>query len=860
MMKEMRDRDANGSSNNTNNSQDITSITELQSMLARFWEAHSRQFKEIEGSLTSQLSTLIQKNGFLCQKIENLQRNNTDLEYKFSITTSELERARREYSELHAKYELRSANYKDLKDVCYQLDAQLNKKNGASPTGAAGEETSSFLSRIEMSSSSDRKKRRMSVDIADDDSDSGGGYLPYEETAPAEGSMVAPNTRVMMPLPSAAAAAAVAQRALSPPANGTTQSTWTCLWKNCNQVFTALDWLVGHVEEFHIGLGKSQYTCEWENCVVKQKPFHKHHQVIRHMRTHTGEKPFVCTIDGCGKKFARSDSLLEHSRKHNGNPVDYYKMLEISSQREHDAKHLDGLMLHLDTIQEQSSSMYNDDSHHHHRHQHHQQLQRPQSAMDGRAEDPLDGTPNDQGPGSRSISPNDEQAAALQDQSRVENPSQASRREAGSSEPMETDGTERPTQVPKSEAEAVQGSTITPAGPDARSPTNVHSRDHVSSSSSHGRVTSNYMSQVLPHRPMQNPQQQPFHFPGMPSDMKPLHKTRGHAHTASLGLSRMEIRDVPRPKEFGHSHSRSMDYGRGMGMDVRQHHQQQQPYRQHEYGHSQTPSLDYSRVDMHSQHQQHQHHQNLNSHRKDRGHSHTPSLEMPPIPGQQMHRLDDRRQAQMQGNYPQQQQHGMSHGEQRHHMIQQQQLQLQQQHQHQQQQQQHRYPHSHSHSHSHSFSHPGSAHSKEQEQAYYHAQQQQKHHLQQQQQQKEHMQMQQQHQQQQQQQRSMAPSSLEQHQASEQSSTKTAPSSIERPPSTLPTEPAESPIPSPTPRTPHSVTSSASTAPASASSTTTAGQEETMTLVGSATSEMCARSSVGPMEHDAASQSAVAVL
>ncbi|KAK3808966.1 MAG: hypothetical protein J3R72DRAFT_355835, partial [Linnemannia gamsii] len=60
------------------------------------------------------------------------------------------------------------------------------------------------------------------------------------------------------------------------------------------------------------------YTCEWENCVVKQKPFHKHHQVIRHMRTHTGEKPFVCTIDGCGKKFARSDSLLEHSRKHNG--------------------------------------------------------------------------------------------------------------------------------------------------------------------------------------------------------------------------------------------------------------------------------------------------------------------------------------------------------------------------------------------------------------------------------------------------------------------------------------------------------------------------------------------------------------
>ncbi|KAF9116448.1 Zinc finger protein ZIC 1 [Mortierella sp. AM989] len=501
-MKESKEHDSNA-----NTAQEVTSIMELQSMLARFWEAHSRQFKEIEGSLTSQLTTLIQKNGFLCQKIENLQRNNTDLEYKFSITTSELERARKEYSELHAKYELRNANYKDLKGVCYQLDAQLNKKSGTS-----SEE--SLMSRIELGS--DSKKRRLSVDIADGDSDS--GYAPFEENTPAEGSMVAPSTRVSIPTPSA-------QKLPSPPPSGSTQSTWTCLWKNCNQVFGALDWLVSHVEEHHIGLGKSQYTCEWENCVVKQKPFHKHHQVIRHMRTHTGEKPFVCTVDGCAKKFARSDSLLEHSRKHNGTPVDYYRMLELSSQREQDAKHLDGLMLHLDTIQEH----------------------------------------------------------------RTHN--------------IETDG-----QDPSS-THTIPGSML-------------HGPDHVM----RGNLSSNRLGSHSLHRqtPSQSSQQSLRHGDFF-NDMTPLHKNRGHAHTGSLGLSRMEIRDSPRPREHGHSYSRSMDYGR---MDLKQH-----PYRSHEYVHSQTPLLDYSRVDMY--------------HRKERGHSHTPSLEMPPIPGQQLHRMDDRRQAQM---------------------------------------------------------------------------------------------------------------------------------------------------------------------------------------------------------------------
>ncbi|KAJ3312584.1 zinc-finger protein [Boothiomyces sp. JEL0838] len=103
-----------------------------------------------------------------------------------------------------------------------------------------------------------------------------------------------------------------------------------CFWINCGNKFRNFEDLTTHLASTHVGEGKRQYICQWYKCDRNGKPFAHRQKIMRHLQTHTGDKPYQCTT--CNQKFSEMVVMEQHKRRHTNEKP--FKCPELTCQKQ----------------------------------------------------------------------------------------------------------------------------------------------------------------------------------------------------------------------------------------------------------------------------------------------------------------------------------------------------------------------------------------------------------------------------------------------------------------------------------------------------------------------------------------------
>lgn len=77
----------------------------------------------------------------------------------------------------------------------------------------------------------------------------------------------------------------------------------------CSKTYKTKGHLKDHIEIYH--MNKRKFSC-----TLCESKFGRKSTLVAHMRTHTGEKKYVCKVKGCEKRFAEKGNMEVHYKRH----------------------------------------------------------------------------------------------------------------------------------------------------------------------------------------------------------------------------------------------------------------------------------------------------------------------------------------------------------------------------------------------------------------------------------------------------------------------------------------------------------------------------------------------------------------